>query len=944
MHKEVRLLRNQPPCEKLSIYVEIISRLIDSYYTQKQKEEANENINEAELNKDDLLRLLEVTLDVIAEIKKRLDLNSDENYTRYSDRSKELVHVAVRKWLDVEDKNRKLFTKIVNSNKLSHNELADIIMQNICRYCLKQIRKLLDYSSSITDTFDKAQRGELVVVDMKRVFESKRGMSHLKLLLASLIEVRNILSGTSTTSARLMHSYIEKEVEKNILPTMKVDKDLDLTVEEAIEYQIYKYGSSDQYVIEEERDTRYQIPHFIQYHKADSIKTKAFSRNVISLDLTMQIQKNLNNLPGETYEKAIEKSAITIEKFADLSRKNIEILFEQLEKNAQDVYKKIGTAMKELSKDLIELWSKTNNAISKTVNKLKEPLSNATKVLKESRLERYPVIDVASGELIDGLHKWKSDVLEKVITKYVGGNMSEDRLRNTIVYVTLKYSRDLYRDLVRLFRARREEMYFAKTGRDIYKYDELTAFPEGSETIENVDHIAEIIASVLIYYVLMHYLKHYEREGLYGDVNEISLAEYLRYTLINLEGFQASLYDIFYTTILQFVAQSSSLSFLLHNYIRLDNIMYLASIIANLWLLFAPFFSTSSANVWTIYREIENETFAQHDVGPGIITDDIIKQYESNPEEKPFIIFTQIPSLWPWNRKTKGIKQISRRELLKLEEQYRQWQAEQKKSENKKADEKYLPTRTALEEIKNDPITQKLSNEQQEEISILQSIISGHNVVLDLRLLRIHIFYQINLVYENYKNLKQTIKEHLQKGTPEYKMKEEDERIEMELRNPIFVKDRAEQGNTSGGDNDFDISYVNFAIDIYAPINTIVTRLFFICGLGMQSESGYYIVGEGIVEKEAPKRNFTNWSKALLYNDADYLIAAYSLNKGLGIVSNKHAKVITPKSRLVTWVRNKIEKETKRLKSMVEKITKMYERIQSALNKNDEEEEEKEEE
>jgi hypothetical protein len=372
---------------------------------------------------------------------------------------------------------------------------------------------------------------------------------------------------------------------------------------------------------------------------------------------------------------------------------------------------------------------------------------------------------------------------------------------------------------------------------------------------------------------------------------------------------------------------------MLHNYIRLDNMMYLASIIANSWPLFAPFFSTSNADVWNIYREIENESFAQHDVGPGVITDDIVSMYENSPEEKSFVIFTQIQSLWPWNRKSKGIRQISREELLKLEEQYRKWQAKQKENEDKKTEEKFLPTRTTLEEIKNDPITQKLSNELQEEIGILQSIVNGHNVLMDLRFLRLHIFYQMNLIYENYKNLKQTIKKHLQEGTPEYKIeKEEDKKVEMELRNPIFVNDMQNQTNVSNDDKNFDISYINYAIDIYAPINTIVTRLFFICGLSMQSESGYYIVDEGIVEREEPKRNFTNWSKALLFNDADYLIVAYSLHKGLGTTSNKHANKIKPTSELVFWIRDKLDKETKRLQPIVKKITEIYEKIREIMD------------
>jgi hypothetical protein len=486
-------------------------------------------------------------------------------------------------------------------------------------------------------------------------------------------------------------------------------------------------------------------------------------------------------------------------------------------------------------------------------------------------------------------------------------------------------------------------MYFAKTRRKIYDYDELTALPQEVETTQdenenvqkslNADRIAEIIASILIYYVLMHYLKHYERDGLYGNVNEFTITSYLEFMLINLENFQSSLYDIFYSTVIQFVTKSGSLSFMLHNYIRLDNMMYLASIIANSWPLFAPFFSTSNADVWNIYREIENESFAQHDVGPGVITDDIVSMYENSPEEKSFVIFTQSQSLWPWTRKSKGIRQISREELLKLEEQYRKWQAKQKENEDKKTEEKFLPTRTTLEEIKNDPITQKLSNELQEEIGILQSIVNGHNVLMDLRFLRLHIFYQMNLIYENYKNLKQTIKKHLQEGTPEYKIeKEEDKKVEMELRNPIFVNDMQNQTNVSNDDKNFDISYINYAIDIYAPINTIVTRLFFICGLSMQSESGYYIVDEGIVEREEPKRNFTNWSKALLFNDADYLIVAYSLYKGLGTASNKFARKMSPNSELVSWIRDKLHKETKRMQPILKKINEIYEKIRRIMD------------
>jgi hypothetical protein len=958
MPREIRIIRSQPPCEKLGKYVEIISLLIRRYYAEKHEEETQNTKNETGNNKDDTSQLMEVILDVTSEIKKRLDFSLQENYTRYSARSKEIVHVAIRSWLDANDNNRKLFMRIINNRYLSHSELSDIIMQSICRYCVNRFRKLSISNPIVKNMFTKAQQGEVEVIDMKRVFKNERGLSHLKLLLASLMEVRGILNGSSGYSAKLVHSYIEREVEKNILPTIKVGEDLELTIEEVTEHALHEYGTADQYIVEEEKDIRYQIPHFIQYHKTSSIKAKVFSSRVIKADTMMKIRKKLMELTNDKDKKYFEESVIKISEFAKISRGNIEALFKQLKDNAHGIYRKIGELIKELSDDFIALWDRTNSDINNAANRLKEPLINMIKVLKSNQLEKYPVMDVSSDELIDTLHYLKSDVLSKVI-KYAGGKMSEDFLRNTILYFTLKYSRDLYRDLIQLFRTKREEMYFAKTNRNIYGYDELTALPQENEVIEdeneevrkslNADRIAEIIASILIYYVLIHYLKHYERDGLHGNVNEIRITDYLRFMLINLESFQASLYDIFYSTILQFATKFGSLSFLLHNYIRLDNMMYLASIVANSWPLFAPFFSTSSANVWTIYREIENETFAQHDVGPGIITDDIISMYENNPEEKPFAIFTQIQSFWPWNRKSKGIRQISREELLKLEEQYRQWQAKQKETEDRKTEEKFLPTRTTLEEIKNDPVTQKLSNELQEEISILQSIVNGYNAVMDLRLLRLHIFYQMNLIYENYKNLKQTIKEHLQKGTPKYEMKEEDKVVETELRNPIFVKNMEEnsmfsndtrnQTNKSDNDTNFDISYVNYAIDIYAPINTIVTRLFFICGLSMQSETGYYSIDEGIVEREEPKRNFTNWSKSLLFNDADYLIVAYSLNKGLGTASNKFAKKMFPGSKLVFWVRDKLDKETKRLQPIVNKIIEVYEKIKRSMDDEEESEE-----
>ena len=943
MPQEIRITRSQPPCEKLGGYIEVISLIISRYYDEKRETETKNINDETGQNKDDALQLMEAVLDVTYEIKKRLNFSPKDNYTRYSDRSEEFVHVAIRAWLDANDNNRKLFMRIVKNRGLSHNELSDIIMQSICRYCSSKLKELSSANSIVKNMFNKAQRGEVEVVNMKRVFENEKGIAHLKLLLASLMEIRSILNGSSGYSAKLVHSYIEKEVEKNILPTIKVGEDIDVTVEEATEHAIHKHGTIDQYIVEEERDTRYQIPHFIQYHKMASIKTKAFSRDIFNADTNMRIRENLKTSLDDENKITFEMSAIKIDTFARISEGKIKLLFKKIKNSKQSIYKKIGEVLKDLSDDFISIWDRTNNDIANAANRLKQPLFIVNKVLKDNQLERYPIIDVASGELIDSLHKFKSEILSHIFSTYLGGKISEDLLRNTIVYITLKYSRDLYRDLIQIFRTKREEMYFARTRRKIYDYDELTALPQEVETTQdenenvqkslNADRIAEIIASILIYYVLMHYLKHYERDGLYGNVNEFTITRYLEFMLINLENFQSSLYDIFYSTVIQFVTKSGSLSFLLHNYVRLDNMTYLASIIANSWPLFAPFFSASSSDVWTIYREIENESFAQHDVGPGVITDDIVSMYENNPEEKPFVLFTQIQSLWPWNRKSKGIKQISREELIKLEDQYRKWQAKQKETEDKKTEEKSLPTRTTLEEIKNDPITQKLSNELQEEIGILQSIVNGHNVVMDLRLLRLHIFYQMNLIYENYKNLKQTIKEHLQKGTPEYNIKEEkDQKVENELRNPIFVNDMQNQTNTSNDDNNFDISYVNYAIDIYAPINTIVTRLFFICGLSMQSESGYYIVDEGIVEREEPKRNFTNWSKALLFNDADYLIVAYSLHKGLGTTSNKHANKIKPTSELVFWIRDKLDKETKRLQPIVKKITEIYEKIREIMD------------
>jgi hypothetical protein len=107
----------------------------------------------------------------------------------------------------------------------------------------------------------------------------------------------------------------------------------------------------------------------------------------------------------------------------------------------------------------------------------------------------------------------------------------------------------------------------------------------------------------------------------------------------------------------------------------------------------------------------------------------------------------------------------------------------------------------------------------------------------------------------------------------------------------------------------------------------------------MQSETGYYIIDEGVVEREEPKRNFTNWAKSLLYNDADYLIAAYSLSKGLSIASNKHAQRINTNSKIVHWVRNKLAQETERLLPIVKKITEIYKKIMG----NEESDEEKDE-
>jgi len=487
----------------------------------------------------------------------------------------------------------------------------------------------------------------------------------------------------------------------------------------------------------------------------------------------------------------------------------------------------------------------------------------------------------------------------------------------------------MYCDLMTLMLKNKQTLAFSKTIRSIYQYDDLSVLEhEYPEDKEKIKRIAEIIASILIAYVLQFFLKHYDKDILNKDKTSFSIKSYLEFMLVNLESFQQTLFDIITVTILKSINSSTSDTILVHNYMRMDNMMYLADIIANSWPLFAPFFASSTANVWTVYREFENEAFVKHDNSLGIIDNDIINRIEKDNSDNPFIVFSHIPVLWPWNRKSKGKRQLDTEEKSLLPQIQAVYKEKIKATEER-------PSKSALEAQENKSTTENSSIGLEELSKIIQHIVEGYNTLIDLRLVKINIFYQMNLVYEAYKQLRDNIAKHLEEGTRIKgleQLKDNDRMIEEDLRQPLFTKNMTNDIKQSYKDNSFNVSYVEFTKDIFRYINTIITRLFFICGLGMQSESGYYIVEQGIVRRASNKRNFTNWSKSLLFNDADYIRAAYSIIKGLSFASSKHHGKIKENSDIVKWVAKMLKSETEELIPIVRDLKKLSDQIQQKLD------------
>jgi hypothetical protein len=530
---------------------------------------------------------------------------------------------------------------------------------------------------------------------------------------------------------------------------------------------------------------------------------------------------------------------------------------------------------------------------------------------------------------IEQIQNDKRKVLEVLFSSYLYGRVSEeDILRNVLVYVVIRYVHNMYCDLVTLVLKNKQTLAFSRAIRSIHTYDDLDVlehtYPEGKEKL---NRIAELIASILIAYVLQFFLKHYDKNNLNKDKSTFSIQSYLEFMLVNLESFQQSLFDIVVVTISKSINSSTSDTVLVHNYMRMDNMMYLANIIANSWPLFAPFFASSTANVWTVYREFENESFVKHDESLGIIGDDIIDRIEKDESDNPFIVFSHIPILWPWNRKSKGERQLKPEEAKLLPQIQAMYKEKIKETEER-------PSKSALNPKDNKPIEEIKPVSVEELFEIIQRIINGYNTLIDLRLVKVNIFYQMNLVYEAFKRLRNTISKHLEKGTVVKKLEElsrRDKVIEEELRNPLFTKDVLAGMGYKSEEHRFDINYVEFLRNIFRYVNTIVTRLFFICGLGMQSESGYYIVEEGIVRRVPSKRNFTNWSKSLLISDSDYIRAAYSVIKGLSFVSSKHRNQVQKDLKIVKWVEKMLKSETQKLVPIIQDLIRLSSQIQQGL-------------
>ena len=935
MASEFRITRDQTPCEKLITYMHIINELTLIYLNNKNNENQEENFDDNNIK--DFHIILDKIKTTIKDIFSSLDTGNDDNYVKYREGKKMVVHKAVKGWIDQSEKNRNLVNKVINLYELSAYELSEAIMTHICRYCVSKLKELLS-SSVIVDM------SSLKVKNLTAIYNDVEIKEHLKIVLAILLNIRDILRGDAK-DLRLLHKYITLELERNILPTIKVDKNLDFTVEEVSELQIYKHGTiQSQQDESEEKDTRYKISHFIPYNNNRNINEKYFSKLVIPpAELTALYERGLSETSIDRISKFIQHAENKLNSFLKAlipdeteggkklktHKKTLDELEDEDTKKL-NVYRKVGDVFKNVYKHFTSSWKQANMSILKTSKALKEHLDNIIMILQENKIDKYPLLDIESTMQIEQIQNNKQNILNTLFSRYLTGSISKDDiLRNVLVYVVIRYAHTMYCDLITLMLRNKQTLVFSRMIRSIYKYEDLDVleheYPEGKEKIKR---IAEIIASVLISYVLQFFLKHYDKNILNKDMSTFSTKSYLEFMLVNLESFQQTLFDIMTVTILKSINSSTSDTILVHNYMRMDNMMYLSDIIANSWPLFAPFFASSTANVWTVYREFENESFVKHDDSLGIIDNDIIDKIEKDSNDNPFIVFSHIPILWPWNRKSKGERQLDIQEARLLPQIQAMYKEKIKETEEK-------PSKSALEAPDNKAPKETTSISIEDLSKIIQYIVEGYNTLIDLRIVKINIFYQMNLVYEAYKSLTDNIAKHIEEGTKVKSIEElkgNDRMIEEDLTQPLFTKNTNIEIRQSSEEDSFNINYVDFAREIFRYINTIVTRLFFICGLAMQSESGYYIVEQGMVRRMPNKRNFTNWSKSLLISDSDYIKVAYSLLKGLSFVSSKHHDTIKENSKIVKWVAKMLKSETQKLIPIVQDLRQLASQIQQNLD------------
>ena len=930
MASEFRITRDQTPCEKLITYMHIINELTLTYMNNTNDTNEDENIED---NKKEFYEVLSKIKTALKDIFSSLDTKNNDNYVEYGQGKKMMVHKAVKGWIDQSTKNKELVKRIKKIYELSYFQLSEIIMTHICRYCVSKLRDLLT-SSAIMDI------NELKVKNLETIYDDVETVEHLKVFLSILLNIRNILMGNAQ-DLKLMHRYITLELEKNEMPTITVDENLDLTAEEVSEIKIYKQGGIEsQGNDQEEKDLRYKINHFIPYNNNPHIKNKQYSQYVIPKQELIKL-----------YASGIsENSTERINQFINYAEAKLKAFFEALvaqevkKSKSLEIYKEMGDTLKNVYHHFISSWKNTNTNIQKIAEALKDPLNEIKTIIEENKIDTYPILDIESTMQIEQIENAKKNILTTLFSDYLYGSISkDDSLRNVLVYVLIRYAHTIYCDLMTLMLKNRQELTFARRViRDIYGYKSLEVlehqYPEGKEKLYRM---AEIIASILIAYVLHFFLKHYDKDIINKNKTNFSIKSYLDFMFVNFESFQQTLFDVVIVTILKTINSSTSDTILVNNYMRMDNMMYLADIIANSWPMFAPFFSASTANIWTVYREFENESLVKHDKSIGIIRDDIIDKIEKSNEDNPFIVFSHIPILWPWNRKQKGARQLNSKEkslLAEIQELYKE----------KIKDKTERPSRSALE-------ARKKESEQETPVigltqvsEIIQQVLESYNALIDLRVVKVNIFYQMNLVYEAFKNLRNNIVKHLEEGTTIKsleKLEGADRMIEEDLMNPLFTQNININEKQSTEENKFNINYIDFAKDIFSYINTINTRLFFICGLAMQSETGYYIVEQGIVRRTPSVRNFTNWSKSMLIDSSDYIRAAYSILKDLSFASSKNRDKISEKSAITKWVANMLKSETEKLKPVIQELIKLSKQIQQKvdeykgeLNEDDDEE------